>query len=191
MNERNHMLITGEPGIGKTTLIMNLCKELKDMHPAGFYTAEKREAGIRSGFELLSLNGIRGILAHVDISSPFRVSKYGVDVEGFESFLDAITSHIRTASIIIIDEIGKMECFSTKFRSLIMDIINSDRILIATIALKGGGMIADVKKRHDVKLFRINLENRNLLVSEILHEIKDIGERHVRNHRKNKRSTNC
>jgi len=177
MNRKKNILITGQPGIGKTTFIKKLAEELKDLHPSGFYTTEIRETGIRKGFELISLDGRKGILSHVDIKSPCRVSKYGVDVERFETFLDSISLLDPTTSIVIIDEIGKMECFSGKFRSLVEDILDSDKLLVATIALKGSGMIADIKKRDDVKLFQVKQENRDTLVSEIFKEIKDLGKK--------------
>jgi len=177
MNIIKNILITGQPGIGKTTFIKKLAGKLKDLHPSGFYTTEIREAGIRKGFELISLDGSKGILSHVDINSPYRVSKYCVDVERFEIFLDSISLLDPTASIVIIDEIGKMECFSGKFRSLVRNILDSDKLLVATIALKGSGMIADIKKRDDVRLFQVTIENRDSLVSEILKDISDLGRR--------------
>jgi len=167
-----NILITGLPGVGKTTLIRRLAEELKNFHPAGFYTAEIREGGIRKGFELISLDGKKGLLSHIDIKSPYRVSKYCVDIKGFESFLDSIAFLDPATRLIIIDEIGKMECFSDKFRNLIKEILDSDKLVIATIALKGTGIISDIKKRDDIKLFEITQSNRNSLLSEILKEIK-------------------
>ncbi len=46
---KKNLLITGLPGIGKTTLIKKLSEELKVLHPAGFYTEEIREEGQRKG----------------------------------------------------------------------------------------------------------------------------------------------
>jgi nucleoside-triphosphatase len=168
MNTKKNLLLTGQPGIGKTTLIRKLANNLKDVPLSGFYTTEIRDAGIRKGFALRSFNKNIRMLAHVDIKSPYRVSKYRVDVEGFEKFLDVLSLRDRTQSIIIIDEIGKMECFSNTFRSLVMDILNSDVPVIATIALKGSGMIADIKKRDDIELLKVTLENRDVLISEII-----------------------
>jgi len=175
MNRKKNILITGQPGIGKTTLIKKLSEELKDLNPSGFYTAEIREAGIRKGFELMSLDGNKGILSHVDSKSRFRVAKYGVDVGMFETFLDSISLVGPTSSIVIIDEIGKMECFSGKFKALVRDILDSDKVFIATIALKGSGLIADIKKRDDVTLFNVKLENRDSLVSEILKDVREVA----------------
>src|SRR5512139_3885766 len=90
MVRKKNILITGLPGSGKTTLLRKVAEELKPLHPAGFFTSEIREANTRKGFELRSLNGKKGLLAHVDILSPHRVGKYKVDVKGFEAFLETI-----------------------------------------------------------------------------------------------------
>lgn len=165
---KKNILITGIPGIGKTTLIRKLSEELKDFHPVGFYTAEIRERGIRKGFELISLDGRKGLLSHGEIKSLFRVSKYKVDIEGFENFLGTLLFLDPQTGLIIIDEIGKMECLSGKFNKRIQEILDSQKLVIATIALRGGGLIAEVKKRDDVKLFEVVQSNRDTLVSEIL-----------------------
>jgi nucleoside-triphosphatase len=170
---KKNILITGQPGIGKTTVIKKLCDELKNLHPAGFYTVEIREKGIRKGFELISLSGRKGLLAHTDIKSPQRVGKYGVDIRGFEDFLESIPFLYSTTNTIIIDEIGKMECFSKKFKNLINEIMDSDKSIIATISMKGSGIIAEIKKRDDIKLFEITQSNRYNSFSEILKYIKN------------------
>ena len=169
---KKNILITGLPGIGKTTFIKKLSEELKDFHPVGFYTTEIRENGIRKGFELISLDGRRGLLSHINIKSHYRVGKYGVDVRGFEDFIDSIPFLNPETNLIIIDEIGKMECFSDKFIKLLKEIQDSEKLVIATIALKGGGLIADIKKRDDTWLFEITRSNRDSLLSEILKDVK-------------------
>ena len=166
-----NLLITGLPGVGKTTLIRELCEALKEFHPVGFYTAEIREEGMRKGFELVDLEEKRGVLSHVDIKSPYRVGRYKVDDSGFEDFLDGISFFDPSSHIVMVDEIGKMECLSDKFERILKRVLNSEKWVIATIALKGSGLITEVKKRQDVKLFEITQSNRNVLFSEILKEI--------------------
>ena len=84
------LFVTGKPGTGKTTLIKKVARMLQPFHAVGFYTEEIREQGECVGFQLVSLDGQRRIMSHVDIPGPFRVGKYGVDVEGFERFLTSI-----------------------------------------------------------------------------------------------------
>jgi nucleoside-triphosphatase len=168
---KRNILVTGLPGVGKTTLIKKMSEELKHLHPVGFYTTEIREEGTRKGFELISLEGRKGILSHIDIESPHRVGKYKVDIKSFEDFLDQIKFSAPTIGLIIIDEIGKMECYSNKFKKLLKEILDSEKWVIATIALKGSELIAEIKKREDMKLFEMTKSNRDALFSEILKEL--------------------
>ena len=157
--------------MGKTTLIRKLYEALKDFHPVGFYTTEIREKGMRKGFELVNLEGRRGVLSHIDIKSRYRVGRYKVDVGGFEDFLDGISFFDPSSDMIMVDEIGKMECLSAQFDRIMKEVLDSEKWVIATIALKGGGLIAEVKQRRDVKLFEITQSNRDVRFSEILNEI--------------------
>jgi nucleoside-triphosphatase len=78
-----HVLLTGVPGVGKTTVIRELAQRLAAHQPAGFYTEEIREKGARQGFQLVTLDGRRQTLSHVDLPGPFRVSRYKVDTAGW------------------------------------------------------------------------------------------------------------
>jgi len=165
---KKNLLITGLPGVGKTTLIKKISEALKSLHPVGFYTAEIREEGERKGFELIGLEGRRGLLSHKDIRSPYKVGQYNVDIKGFEDFIDSIFFFNPLTRLMIIDEIGKMECLSDQFKRLLKEILDSEKWVITTIALKGSGLIAEVKERNDVRLFEITKKNRDSLFSEIL-----------------------
>ena len=147
---------------------------MKLLHPAGFFTLEIREANTRKGFELISLNGKKGLLAHVDITSPNQVGRYRVDVTGFEAFLQAIPLLGPSVSLVIIDEIGKMECLSEIFRDLVRKILDSDKVVLATIALKGSGFIERIKKRGDVRLIEVVESSRETLVDKIADDIKNL-----------------
>ncbi|HOO39514.1 MAG TPA: nucleoside-triphosphatase [Deltaproteobacteria bacterium] len=166
-----NILITGYPGTGKTTLITRLARTMMNNHPVGFYTAEIRKQGIRQGFELLSLDGQRGLLAHVDIQSPLHVGKYGVDVKGFEKFIERIDFLGARSPCVIIDEIGKMECLSKRFCSIVMSLLDSDKTFIATVAYKGPAFITDIKKRGDVLMMELQSGNADDVFTAVLSEI--------------------
>jgi len=168
---KKNILITGTPGVGKTTLIRQIAEELKEFQPVGFFTAEIREHDLRKGFELISLSGNKGILSHINIKSPYRVGKYNVDLKGFETFFDSLPLRNDSVNLIIIDEIGKMECFSNYFINIIREILDSAKVFLATVSLKGSGLIAEVKKRDDIELFVLRKDNRNSLASDVLEKI--------------------
>jgi nucleoside-triphosphatase len=162
-----NFLITGLPGIGKTSLVIKLADLLKEARPAGFYTREIREEGIRKGFELVDFNGERSIISHIGLKSPFTVGKYGVDVETFDAYLKKADFLSSEADIVVIDEIGRMECFSKFFRDVILQLLDSDKIFVATIALRGDHFIDQIKARKDVGLFVALRDNMDELAQTL------------------------
>ena len=114
-------LLTGPPRTGKTTLI----KEVIRGYPGkvgGFYTEEIRERNERTGFRLVTIDGKATVLSHVSYRSPYRVGKYGVNVEGLELVgVTALLDAVRNADLVVVDEIGRMEMLSLKFRDAVID----------------------------------------------------------------------
>ena len=168
---QKNILITGYPGVGKTTLIIKVANRLKAYNPIGFYTEEIRKTGRRLGFKLVSFDGCENVLAHVDIQSQHRVSKYRVDIEGFNKFLDKINFEITDSQLVIVDEIGKMECYSKKFQNLMIQLLNSNKPVIATIALKGSGFIKQVKERKDIIKLEVTQVNHEIIMHAIYKNI--------------------
>ncbi|AMM41756.1 cancer-related nucleoside-triphosphatase [Candidatus Desulfofervidus auxilii] len=166
------ILITGPPRIGKTTIIKKITQFLKERkYPLrGFYTEEIKEKGKRLGFKLVTLDGKEIIFSHVDIESPYKVGKYKVDVLSLENHL-SILIPLCSEEIIIIDEIGKMECFSQKFRKVIWDLFFKPNPILGSISLKGNKFIEKIKHLPQVRLMEVNQENRNILVETIITEI--------------------
>lgn len=170
-----HVLITGLPGCGKTTLLKRLAHDLRELHPAGFYTEEIRSRGQRQGFRLVGLNGATGLLAHVDFHGGPRVGRYGVDVARFEDFLNALDLDQVATQLVIIDEIGKMECLSELFVHLVRHLLDLPKTVVATVALKGGGFIAEVKQRPDAALIEIDPRNRDRLAADLAKRISTMA----------------
>lgn len=163
------ILLTGLPRSGKTTAVMQIITNLNCKEIAGFYTQEIRRGGIRKGFSWRRLDGTSGTLAHIDIRGPFKVGKYGVDVAGFETSVVPVLDTEKTdTQLFIIDEIGKMECFSNKFVTAIRRLFKSDKSVLATVALKGIGLISEVKNDPNIKLFNLTRRNSEKTINEIL-----------------------
>jgi nucleoside-triphosphatase len=171
MNQQKNILITGPPGCGKTTLIRDIAGRASYLQPAGFYTAEIRTGSVRKGFELVGFDGRKGLLAHVAIQGPHRVGKYGVDIPAFDAFLVGVSLPVYPPGLIIIDEIGKMECMSEKFRRMIIETLSSGVLCVATIALKGDRFIEGIKGRDDCGIIYMTRENREGLAGNIIDRI--------------------
>ncbi|MCK4352586.1 NTPase [candidate division WOR-3 bacterium] len=164
-----NILLSGKPGSGKTTLVL---KAIKDIKAYGFYTKEIRKNGERVGFELCTITGEKGILAHKDIKSNLRVGKYGVGLKDLEEIgVSAIKEGIKNNALIVIDEIGKMELFSDKFKSIVFEALDSKSTVLATIMEKNHPVSDQIKARQDVKLVKIEnidyKEFKKLLNAEI------------------------
>jgi nucleoside-triphosphatase len=162
-------LLTGQPGTGKTTIIKQAVAELKGK-AGGFYTEEIRSQGVRQGFRLVTLDGKTAVLAHLYFHSPYRVSKYGVDVESLDKVgVAAIDQAVRERDLVVIDEIGKMELFSAKFRETVLGILKSQKRLLATIMLSPNPCADAIKRQPQVNLVTLTRAN----YYQVLEELRD------------------
>ncbi|KPK76062.1 MAG: hypothetical protein AMJ79_08440 [Phycisphaerae bacterium SM23_30] len=168
-NQPPKILLTGPAGSGKTTIVINLAKLLKTKKIAGFYTEEIRSAGQRTGFALRTFNGAEALLSSIHLHHGPRVGKYRVDVSAFEKvILGELNPPPGLVDLFVIDEIGKMECFSSAFIQATTRILEGVTPLVATVALKGEGFIKEVKSRQGVVIIGVTVANRGRLPQMIV-----------------------
>jgi len=167
-----HLLLTGKPGVGKTTVIKRALEGLTDFKIAGFFTEEIREGRKRVGFKLkLVPGGEEGVLAHRDSSSPYRVGRYGVEVGAFE---EKVIPHLKKAlqekvDIMILDEIGAMELMSQTFKKLVKGFLKKDvpRVL-GTLQQRSRYLLMEWSVAERVNLIEVTEKNRDSLVAQVL-----------------------
>src|SRR6266566_1375569 len=166
------VLLTGRPGSGKTTLIKGVLEELPQCS-GGFYTEEIRKHGTRVGFKVVALDGNEGVLAHVDFTTPERVGKYRLDLSALEAVgVDAIRKAVHGERLIVIDEIGPMEIRSAPFREAVVDALDSELPVLATIFLRSLPFTDAIKSRPDVELIEVRPNNREELVPQMSEKFK-------------------
>ena len=159
-----NIFVTGPPRCGKSTLIERVVRKIQKPM-TGFFTRELREKDKRVGFSITTMDGKEGVLAHQNIRSPYKVGKYGVNLEHIDQIAVPSMIPAKSHEIVVIDEIGKMECFSPLFRQTLIKILNAENPVIASIAQKGDRFIQGIKKRGDILLFQISEKNRDEMVN--------------------------
>ena len=167
----NKIFLTGEPGYGKSTVLMKVIDILKSkgLKVGGFMTPDIRERGKRIGFKVIDINSSEeGILSSVNQKNGPKVGKYRVNLEDFERVaLKALDFAVKECDILCIDELGTMELFSKKFKEKIENILKLDKLIIIVLHRN---LIRKYEKYG--KIFYVTPENRNKLPEEIIQLIE-------------------
>lgn len=170
------MFLTGQPGIGKTSVLVRVLDALKTKgyKVGGMVSREIREGQVRVGFKIVDLQtGRKGWLSHVNQPTGPQVSKYRVNLNhlqviGASSILNAVAN----ADVVAIDEIGPMELFSPDFKEAVAQAIRSGKPVLGTIHYKARDpLITNIKAREDVEILEITYENRRDLHNFIIDKI--------------------
>jgi nucleoside-triphosphatase len=158
-------LVTGEPGIGKTTLIRQVVSTMR-FRAAGFYTEDLRSGGVREGFRIVTLDGDMALLAASGHPGPVMVSKYGVDVQELERVgVAAVRRAMERGHVIVADEIGRMQLFSREFRHCMFEAVKTGHPLLGTV-MQGKNPYADrIKQHRNVELLTLTADNRNQILN--------------------------
>ncbi len=154
-----NLLITGLPRSGKTTLIQRLLElEILKNNAGGFFTEELREQGERVGFLINTIpEGRSDLLARKRFQSSFHVGRYGINIKALEDLgCESIEKALNEKKIVIIDEIGKMELLSNRFRAVLLKALDSPLKVLATIMERPNPLTDSIKLRTDAKLFSLN-----------------------------------
>jgi nucleoside-triphosphatase len=167
-------LFTGEPGVGKTTAIKKVVAALGPERCGGFYTEELRNEEGRTGFQIVTLSGERGLLASVHSESPLRISRYGVELEALESIgLKALQEGLTRYPVVIIDEIGPMELLSERFKEAVEAVLASPSILVGSIVLRPYPWADELKRRPEVHLLELSPTNREQLTASLIGTLQE------------------
>jgi nucleoside-triphosphatase len=162
------LLLTGRPGIGKTTIMKAVIAQLGD-RAGGFYTEEILGPGGRKGFRLITLAGQSAVIAHIDFKSRSQVGRYNVKVDTIDQLgAGAIRSAGGHNPIGIIDEIRKMELFSSPFQSAVLKAVSSPKIVLAAAMLDDHPWLLALKSLPNVTVWEVTKVNRTKLVEQVL-----------------------
>lgn len=171
---KKNILLTGGPGVGKTTIIKKVIPELENA--GGFFTEEIREHGKRVGFRIVTLDGEKGILAYKR-KGEFMIGSYSVDIKDLEEVaVRSIHLALREKNVIVIDEIGKMEILSQKFRDVVIEALRSAKTVMGVISREDSGFFKKVKEMDNVELIEVRFDNRE----EVARKLKEFINKKMR-----------
>jgi nucleoside-triphosphatase len=113
------------------------------------------------------------VLSHIDTPGRYRVSKYGVDIANLENIgVAAVERAIAGSDLIVIDEIGKMELFSDRFKEAVLKAIDSRKKVLGTIMLNPNPFADRVKSRPEVRVAELTRDNHQQVLKEITDWLK-------------------
>ncbi len=164
------LLLTGRPGIGKTTVIREVADRLRD-RAGGFYTEEIRDQrGRRRGFRLVTLGGDEAVMAHTDLRREGRpaVGRYGVDLAAIDGVgVAALRRAVAADLVVIVDEVGKMELFSEAFRRSVPQAVEGSNPVLGTVMRGTHPWVDELRRRPEVEVLVITGENRDGMADRV------------------------
>lgn len=160
---RKNILVTGRPGIGKTTIIEKVVELIGRDKVGGFWSRELRESGKRIGFAIKTFSGNNGVLAHRNFKSGPRIGKYSVNIRDIDDIaIPSLVQARKSDKLIIIDEIASMELCSPLFEPEVLRCLDTCRVL-GSIQQRQSRFLRSIHERTDTDLLEITMSNRDNL----------------------------
>ena len=178
------VIITGRPGIGKTTVFSKVVELLKNegIVVGGFKCPELRKGRVRIGFDIIDiLSGQHAPLARVyepgmRNACVARVGKYCVMEDAAIIGCKAIDVALRTADVVGIDEVGPMELKLARLKNCIEKVLKNPQADVLLVLHRGLASNVDSMVRGEYKLFWVTESNRvklpDLIVNIIVNNVK-------------------
>ncbi|KAG6551910.1 hypothetical protein Mapa_006527 [Marchantia paleacea] len=169
-----NVFVTGQPGVGKSWLVLNAAKKLPQDVIAGFYTVEARnpKTGEKIGFDIETFSGERAPLSRMRKGCGPKVGKYYFALEDFERVVLPLLKPTKGIKLHIVDEVGRMELQSERFRDALMNLLASPQTAVfgSLPAPRFGHdlpFVEDIKQRADTATLTLTKSNRDTTAQKV------------------------
>lgn len=178
-------LVQGQPGSGKTTLLKAILARLREQgaRVCGFITEENlgRSTSSRTGFDVVSIpvdendDSERCLFASKFSKTKFKTGSYYVHVASFDRV--ALPSLVLSddVDVYLIDEIGRMEMHSVRFKEAVLDLLKAGKVVVGSIAAPRYGHVVnfceDIKVRNGTMLWNQKKSIRGQVEEEMCETI--------------------
>ncbi len=159
------ILLTGRPGVGKSTAIDAFIKLYSEPATWVVTTAIPRPEGGRAGFLAANSNGLTMVISHkTDIDSNVIIGENHVDVAAVDTmFADALHhTQLNAHELTIVDEIGPIQLLSPAFSSVLERAFTTGADMVASIHHKEDRLAPYRTSPHAI-LLEVTIENRDFL----------------------------
>jgi len=163
------IVLTGAPGVGKTTAVMRAARTLNDrgLNVGGIVSRELRTNNMRIGFEFIDLiTNDTNVLASITGNGP-KVGKYFVNLAGCRFAAERLDAAAKNCDVIICDEIGPMELKSREFIDSVKNLLDLDKKIIVVVHQRLQHPLTEQFRKKSSLLISLGLVNREK-VNEIL-----------------------
>ena len=167
------IILTGAPGIGKSTAVLRTARALRDrgLKVGGIVSREQRTNNIRIGFEFIDLmTNDRSVLASIAGNGP-KVGKYFINLAGCSFAAERLIVAVKNSDVIICDEIGPMELKSREFTDSVKKLLDVDKKVIVILHQKIRHPLTEQFKKKSSLIIDLNLENRENVIQMLVNRL--------------------
>lgn len=165
----NNLFLTGPVGIGKSTILQNILKEI-NLSIGGYITSRVYEEHY---MKFVAKSLIDDLEHYTIIEVDTKKNLMKVFKESFETgLIQILDKSIKHTDLIVLDELGTAENDIDIFTSKVFEILDSEKIVLGVLKYSNCDFLSNIRKRNDVIIIRITEENRDHILEKVLDIIK-------------------
>ena len=156
MNIRRNLFLTGPKHVGKSTALFSAL--LKFPVTLGGFRVDRVFEGRRlRAFRIIDLD----TSSSADISTA-RKGVWDIHLEAFETVgAEAVRRGIRSADLVVMDELGRFELRAYGFRQAVTDALDSPVPVVGVLKEDDNPFLKEIRSRDDTEILEVTEESRD------------------------------